>query len=438
MPSILSLNQALQTLFFEIAPSLAAEEGVIKRQRCFSASSLFMVLVLGWLQYPQAGPSQLARFAHTVGVKISKQALAQRLTFVTAAWLKRVLEQAVMLLVRSTPLAHGLLERFSAVIIEDASRIQLPASLVSHWKGPRGTPSALKFAVRWDLRSGQLEGPCLQDGSEHETHNAVHQMVLPENSVYIADTGYCTFSFLKQLDKERRFFIVRLRGNGVVSTLDGHRLDLAALLRAQGDRITDLTVRFGSLPSLWFTARLIARPVSDSAARHQREKRAREARKHGYDPSPTAQATAGWILLVTNVPAELGKAEEIVMLYRTRWQIELLFKLWKSQGCVDEWKSCHPEQILCELYAKLLAMLVQHWTVVASCWEDPYRSFTSLAELVRSHVPFLLQGLLGHFPLQAVLLFLGEALFSSASIPARKKRPSTAHQLVDGLFRGLT
>src|SRR5438034_622678 len=66
---------------------------------------------------PISGPSQLARFAHTVGVKISKQALAQRLTFVTAAWLKRVLEAAVMILVRSTPLAHGLLERFSAVII---------------------------------------------------------------------------------------------------------------------------------------------------------------------------------------------------------------------------------------------------------------------------------------------------------------------------------
>src|SRR5436190_22011144 len=82
MPSILSLNQALPTLFFEIAPRLAQEEGVIKRHRCFSASSLLMVLVLGWLQHPQAGPSQLARFAHTVGVKISKQAVTQRLTLV--------------------------------------------------------------------------------------------------------------------------------------------------------------------------------------------------------------------------------------------------------------------------------------------------------------------------------------------------------------------
>ena len=74
MPRILSLNEALLTLFFEIAPRLAQGEGVMKRQRCFSATSLLMVFVLGWLHHPQAGPSQLTRLAHTVGVKISKQA----------------------------------------------------------------------------------------------------------------------------------------------------------------------------------------------------------------------------------------------------------------------------------------------------------------------------------------------------------------------------
>ena len=46
---------------------MAKEQEVIKRQRCFSASSLLLVLVLGWLQHPRACPSQLARFAHTVG-----------------------------------------------------------------------------------------------------------------------------------------------------------------------------------------------------------------------------------------------------------------------------------------------------------------------------------------------------------------------------------
>lgn len=308
----------------------------------------------------------------SVGVKIRKHALSQRLTFVTAAWLKGVLEQAVMILVLSTPLAHGLLARFSAVIIEDASRIQLPASLAQHWKGHGGaaSPSALTLALRWDLCSGQLEGPCLQDGIGHETSNAVHQRSLPENSVSIADAGYCTFSFLKQLDKEHRFFLVRVRGNVVVSPRDGRRLDLAATLSQQAEKISDLLVRFGSLPRLWFTARVIARPVSDTVATRQRDKLQREAKKDGYRPSPPAQATAGWILLVTNIPAEQGNAEDISVLYRARWQSELLLKWWKSHGALDAWQNSNPEHILWEWYAKLLAMVVQHWTLVESCWDD--------------------------------------------------------------------
>ena len=85
------LSQALRTLFFEVAPQLAQEQQVIKRQRCFSATSLLLVFILGWLQHPLAGPSQLARFACTMGVRVSKQAIAERLTEKTAQWLRAVL-----------------------------------------------------------------------------------------------------------------------------------------------------------------------------------------------------------------------------------------------------------------------------------------------------------------------------------------------------------
>ena len=44
-----------------------------------------------------------------------------------------------------------------------------------------------------------------------------------------------------------------------------------------------------------------------------------------------------------------------------RWQIELLFKRWKGLGGLQVSTKMKPGRVLCELYAKLLGMLVAHW-----------------------------------------------------------------------------
>lgn len=208
MESIVSLSQTLRTLFFEEAPRLAKEQEVIKRQRCFSASSLLLVLVLGWLQHPLAGPSQLARFAHTVGVRVSKQAIAERLTERTAHWLRCVLEYAVSTILFASTQTQGLLARFPAVILEDASSVQLPDALAFLWKGNGGSPSAssVKLGVRWDIRSGQLQGPLLQDGKSHETQNPVHALSLPVGGVWIGDAGYYGLHYLQKSSQYRNLF----------------------------------------------------------------------------------------------------------------------------------------------------------------------------------------------------------------------------------------
>ena len=52
------------------------------------------------------------------------------------------------------------------------------------------------------------------------------------------------------------------------------------------------------------------------------------------------------------------------MLLRERWQMEMLYKLWKQYGRIDEWRTANPWRVLCELYAKLIGLLLQHWLII--------------------------------------------------------------------------
>src|SRR5260221_6697467 len=108
------------------------------------------MLVFGWLTNPQGGPSHLARFAGSLGLKLSKQAIEERFTMRTADWLLAVLRRGVQFLVCAEAVSISLLRRFPAVLIQDGSTINLPAALQGIWRGcgGSGTVAALKTTGR--------------------------------------------------------------------------------------------------------------------------------------------------------------------------------------------------------------------------------------------------------------------------------------------------
>ncbi len=52
-------------------------------------------------------------------------------------------------------------------------------------------------------------------------------------------------------------------------------------------------------------------------------------------------------------------------LYCIRWQVELVFKNWKTNFRLDEITGVRPERIKCMIYAKLLLIFI---TFRLSCW----------------------------------------------------------------------
>jgi hypothetical protein len=72
MITIPRMAKVLRKVFESDARDLARSMGVIQRERKLNATTLALVLVLGWLHHPQAGSSALARFAGTLGVQTSR------------------------------------------------------------------------------------------------------------------------------------------------------------------------------------------------------------------------------------------------------------------------------------------------------------------------------------------------------------------------------
>lgn len=444
MTSIPRLSKTLTHLFEHEAASLARQAGL--RQRSMTFAQLAYLLVLGWWKHPQAGPSALARFAGSLEVDVCKQDVQCHFTERTAIWLLSLLGAAVRAMVSATAVTVPLLQKFTAVLIEDGSSVSLPSALRHVWGGCGGsastagkdpkTQAALKITLRWDLLSGQLHGPHVQAGRSHELSSVLRAQVMAPGSLWIADLGYWTLKWLHHIHEQGVFFLMRYKA-GIVLWVKRERVDLLAILpQVTGERM-ELLVDVGA-SKIITGVRLLAERVPLEVA-HARQERIRQAASdHGKPINPLVYELANWTIVLTNASCQMLTFDQALALLRARWQIELLFKLWKEHGLIDEWNTTQPWRILCEIYAKLLAMVVQHWFVLLSCWDDPHRSLSGVAEVLREQVPTLVHGLTHRLPLGRCIRLIVLSVVGGCSQPKRSTRLSTSDRLLSAWDPGIT
>jgi hypothetical protein len=65
------------------------------------------------------------------------------------------------------------------------------------------------------------------------------------------------------------------------------------------------------------------------------------------------------------------------------WQIETVFKRWKSQGLVAELSGSTVVRQMVRVWSRLLAVVVQHWLVIGSIGGQPKKSLSKAYEAVR-------------------------------------------------------
>jgi hypothetical protein len=219
----------------------------------------------------------------------------------------------------------------------------------------------------------------------------------------------------------------RLHVGTLILDRQGRSLDLLRCAPKQVGQFKEVPVLLGSHVLLPMRLLLLRVPVA--VAEQRRERLIAEAKRRGHTVSELTLALADWTLLITDVPCSRLSVFEALVLLRERWQMELLYKLWKHGGQLDQWRTANPWRILCEVYAKLIGGLVQHWLIVVLAWLDPQRSLVKLAQVVRATGWSIMEALAGFRSLRSALQLIARRMRSGCQMNTRKKHPNSAQLL---------
>ena len=365
----------------------------MRRKRKLTGSALTQILVFGWLENPEASYQQLAETATMLGITVSRQALEQRLTLEATEMLRITLEATIteVLRVANAPQVLPLLQEFTGVYVQDSTWVSLPDELheISKGQPKKNHPhkAALKLHLRFDVLTGGFQHFQLTDGMTADSTAIKASQPLREGSLQLADLAYFSLDAFEKLTENGIYWISRLKANSYLADETGERLVLEKMLKATENTFIAKRIRIGKRKQL--PAYLIAQRLSEAEANKRRRYIRYRAKRKCQTPSKTRLRLAGWNLYITNIEAHQLTPKQICVIVGIRWQIELMFKGFKSIGKLQDSTSEKPYRILSEIYAKLIAVLIQHAIMLGAGYRHIQHSFIKTAKYIAGYARLL-------------------------------------------------
>jgi hypothetical protein len=352
----------LHLLFTTRANELARRSGFVRRVRCLTGADFLRALVFGYLKRRTAPLEDLA-----LPLGISRQALDQRFTAAAARFCRDALLEAVGQVLAVRPQTLALLGSFRGVYVDDCTQCWLPDDAACDFAGTGGTPgqhpkARLKVLLRWEIQAGHVGHVGLHPGRTAD-HDAIAVVpVPPAGALHLADLGFADFGRLHAESEQGVYWVTRLPAQTRFYPQQGPDRPLAEQLaawRQQGRTVVDEGGRVGNKDHA--QGRLVCLACPPDVAARRLARLEKDARHRGRPVSARQRELCRWTVLFTNVPAERLDAQAVWQAYRLRWQIELLFKRFKSEGGLDATGSGKRWRVECEWYVKLLGQVVRNW-----------------------------------------------------------------------------
>jgi hypothetical protein len=413
-------------------------------QRCSPLSGLIFLkaMVFGYLEAPHASLSDLVKVCLDLEVSITPQGLDERINPFSVAFLKAMFIQAFEIFRNQVPLPLPVLEQFSAINLVDSSVKELPDSMVGEYPGcgGDGAQASLKIQLVFDFLRGNLTQITLQAGRTADQSYRDYLAVVERGSLTITDLGYFCLDALRTIAEKGAYFLIRYLYPTALLTPQGGRIDLLALLRSETTDHIDQPVLLGSQPQHRITCRMIALRMPQAVAEERRRKAIAHAAKRGRGETLSQDYLylLGWALFLTNASTNMLSVTQVACLYRVRWQIELIFKLWKSYCGLNAIGLWRRDRTLTELYAKMIGIVLIHFILAPlripdEVWSGREISAVQVRKLLARFAVRLNLGLTDEAAFIKVLRQLFDQIERFGFKQKRRKKPNVCQRLASAL-----
>jgi hypothetical protein len=309
------------------------------------------------------------------GIRVSKVALHKRFNQSSVQFVQAVLSDQMQSRMDFVDARDW--SAFSAVIIADSCKFHLPKGLSEAYP-PMGRFAAgnslMNIQYAFDIKSGCWKTLDFTRATENDQrYSGAHIDRIGKGELHIRDLGYVTQSYLSGIVERQAYFLNRLHPScRPLEGETGQYIDWAEKYRAMvtaGQNISEVGVTIGK-GNETVKCRLVAVPVPRAVWEERIRKANVQAKRQGYALTDEYKNRARFSLFITNVGKDKLGTEMVAELYRLRWQIELMFKNWKSLFGIHKVKAVKKARIECQLLAKLLRIVI-NWKI--------YRCIDSIA-----------------------------------------------------------
>ena len=348
---------------------LARKTGFIQRSTSrLTGSGFFNLLTVGIMDEPTISYEGLCDILeeHDPNVQITPQALCERMNSDCAvelmkAGMEKVLKETIQQEMAATETT--LLEPFSRVLLQDSTSMQIHEKMAHEFKGSGGNASAagIKVDYSFDIKNAKPEHIAIRQGADSDQGFAEDLAVrVQKDDLVIRDLGYFNLNFFAYLITIGAYFLSRLGFNvNVYLTADADEpINLIRHINCfgNGDKTMEFSVFIGQKQRI--PVRLIVYRLPPDVYRKRQKAAIKAAKRKGRSVTLSYLKFLKFTFFITNVPAIIWSMEVVGTVYRLRWQVELVFKNWKSLFQINVLKGTRPERILCLIYGRLIVILV--------------------------------------------------------------------------------